>query len=395
MSITHINKALVILSCLFFLSACISTKSVYKNFKTQKYNKPLINIFDDQNITLSSLNSNKIKYENKITLSELIKNNQYQSNIIINDNKFFALNKDNNIMAFDINTGQLIETTIINIDNIANENIVSFNFLNNSFIIAIKSGSIINIDLTGELIWNFESNNTLNTPLYILDKQIIALYVDQIINISSKDGKLIWDENYKDLPVYQSQGGQMVNFLNLLFFILPNNRVGSMDLSFGSEHNFIFNQIPLISSINNTEDKIHIFDNYFTYLDEGKYLYTADILGNNFNLFKKNINTSSSNIFFNNSLIIKGDTYLHAINIRNGKSFWLIENKDISPKSTIVSIRSFDNNIEVFLSNGDVLTIRNRKLIEINNLNVKNIKKIFFDKKNIIVITDSGKTVIF
>ncbi|MBT3901787.1 MAG: hypothetical protein HOF20_02910, partial [Pelagibacteraceae bacterium] len=161
------------------------------------------------------------------------------------------------------------------------------------------------------------------------------------------------------------------------------------------ENNFIFNEIPLISPINNKEDKIHTFDNYFTYLDEGKYLYTVDILTNEFNLFKKNIKSSSSNIFFNNALILKEGKYLHAINIYDGKSFWLIEDRHISQKSSIIAIRSIEENIEIFLKSGDVLVIQNKKLLEINNIGIKDIKSIFFKDTNIIVNTDSGKTVVF
>ncbi|MBT3777472.1 MAG: PQQ-binding-like beta-propeller repeat protein [Pelagibacteraceae bacterium] len=395
MNITLINKVFFTFLCLVILSACSSTKSVYNKIKPTKYEVPIIENLVDQKIILNSSYSNKTNYENKITLNELKNKNQYQRGVIIIKDKVFALSKNNNIKEFDLNSGELISTKIINFINIKSETIVSFNYLNNSFILALKSGIVLNIDLNGELIWKFESNKILNTPLFVYGDQIIALYVDEIYGISSEDGSLIWHENYTDIPVYQAKGGQLVNFLNILFFILPNNRVGSIDLDFGTENNFIFNEIPLISPINNKEDKIHTFDNYFTYLDEGKYLYTVDILTNEFNLFKKNIKSSSSNIFFNNALILKEGKYLHAINIYDGKSFWLIEDRHISQKSSIIAIRSIEENIEIFLKNGDVLVIHNKKLLEINNVGIKNIKSIFFKDTNIIVNTDSGKTVVF
>lgn len=395
MNFSLINKAILTFLCFILLSACNSTKDIYKNLKTSKFDTPVIENLDDKKIFLNSTEGKKINYDNKITLSDLKNKKQYNTDTIILNDKFYALNKDNNILEFDSNTGELTSTKVINILNIIDERIVSFNYLNNSFIIALKSGLIFNIDLNGQLIWKFESNKTLNTPLYFFDEQIIALYVDGVYNISSKDGSLIWVENYNDLPVYQAKGGQLVNFLNLLFFILPNNQVGSIDLNFGSPHDFIFNEIPLISSINNTKDEIHVFNNYFTYLDEGKYLYTVDILNNKFNLFKKNIKSYSSNIFFNNALIIKQDNYLHAINIINGKSFWLIENKNISLKSKLVAIRSINENIEIFLDDGNILIINDKKLIEFNNLNINHIKSIMFDNNNMIINTDNEKTVIF
>ena len=86
---------------------------------------------------------------------------------------------------------------------------------------------------------------------------------------------------------------------------------------------------------------------------------------------------------------------MQAVNINNGKTFWLIEDSNISKKSNILAIRSFDDNIEIYLNNGDVLIIYNKELIKINSLGVKNITKINFEKQNIIVNTKNRKTIIF
>ena len=51
--------------------------------------------------------------------------------------------------------------------------------------------------------------------------------------------------------------------------------------------------------------------------------------------------------------------------------------------------------IEIFLSNGDVLVIQNKELVEINNIGIKNIKSIVFEKLNMIVTDDTGKIFIF
>ena len=45
------------------------------------------------------------------------------------------------------------------------------------------------------------------------------------------------------------------------------------------------------------------------------YLYTYDLLTDEFLLYNYKINSSTSNYFFNNSLIIKKDNYIEAINI--------------------------------------------------------------------------------
>ena len=49
------------------------------------------------------------------------------------------------------------------------------------------------------------------------------------------------------------------------------------------------------------------------------------------------INSSNSNAFFNNSLVIKNEQYLEAINIFNGKSFWLTKTK-LKQNSKILKI---------------------------------------------------------
>ena len=124
-------------------------------------------------------------------------------------------------------------------------------------------------------------------------------------------------------------------------------------------------------------------------------MYTFNIIDNEFILYKKNINLAESNIFYKNSIILKNGNYLQAININNGNTFWLINDKDISKNSSIIGIRNYNAFIEIFLSNDDVLKIKDNKLIKNNNLDVGKIIKISFENNNIIVHTESKKTVIF
>ena len=56
---------------------------------------------------------------------------------------------------------------------------------------------------------------------------------------------------------------------------------------------------------------------------------------------------------------------------------------------------SIGSNIEVFLSNGDVLTINNKELTNITNLDIGKIEEISFEKQNIIVYAKNKKTLIF
>jgi hypothetical protein len=258
-----------------------------------------------------------------------------------------------------------------------------------------KSGLIFRLNRNFEIIWKHESKKKLNTQPFISNEQIILLYGDQIKGLQFEDGSQIWSETYQDIPIYQATGGQVASFFNIIYFILPNNIIGAIDLNFGSIHNSKFDDIPLISSINNTKDKIHTYENYLVYIDEGKYLYTFDIFNDEFILFKKNINLFSSSFLFNNSIIIKEGNHLQAINLSNGKTYWLINDNKISKKSEIVNVRNYKTNIEVFLSNGDVLTISNKELTNITNLDIGKIKDVSIKKQNIIVYAKNKKTLIF
>ena len=393
MNFIHINKIILVLFCFFIFSSC-STKTIYEKLKVTSYDQPLVENFDKENITLIS-NNNELNFESNFSLKEIKNQNQYYNNIVIQNNRIYALTNEIKLLEFDILNGKLISSKQIKLTNVNKEIIISLHYINNSFVASFKSGLIVRFNKNGKLIWEFKSNKTLNTPLKFFEEQIISIYVDEIKTISLNTGSQIWFEVYEDLPIYQSKGGQLVNFLNLLFFILPNNKVGAMDFNIGLLHKSSLDDISFISSINNTKDLIHIFDNYLIYLDEGKYLYTLDIFSNKFILNKINIFPASSNIFFNDSLILKNGNFLQAINIVNGQSFWLIQDQDISKKSKIITVRSTNKNIEIYLSNGQVLIINNKKVIQIKNLNIKKIANISFEKQKIIVNTESGKTLIF
>ena len=98
---------------------------------------------------------------------------------------------------------------------------------------------------------------------------------------------------------------------------------------------------------------------------------------------------------FNNSIIIKEGNFIQAINLTNGNTFWQISDKKISKKSKIVNVRNYKTNIEIFLSNGDLLTINNKKLKNITDLNTGKINAVTFEKENIIVYSKNNKIIIF
>ncbi len=392
MSFTLINRSFFSLLSLLFLFSC-STKTVYEKITPNTYEMPLVETIDDGQINITNTNSEQINYENKLLLKDFKNETQYFNNIITVNNEIYAY-KDNKLYNFDYVTGDLISTQDLTISN-DKDILIAFQYIDNSFILSFKSGLIFRLNRNFEIIWTYESKKKFNTQPFISNEQIILLYGDEIKGLQLEDGNQIWSETYQDMPIYQASGGQIASFFNIIYFILPNNNIGSVDLNFGAIHNSKFDDIPLISSINNTKDKIHIYDNYLVYIDEGKYLYTFDIFNDEFILFKKNINLFSSSFLFNNSIIIKEGNHLQAINLSNGKTYWLISDKKISKNSEIVNVRNYKTNIEVFLSNGDVLTINNKELINITNLEIGKINDISFEKQNIIIYAKNKKTLIF
>jgi len=392
MSFTLINRSFFSILLLLFLFSC-STNTIYEKITPKTYEVPFVEIFDDEKINIINISSEQINFENEIILKDFKNETKYFNNIITDNDEIYAY-KDNILYNFDYATGNLIYTKDLTLSN-DDDILIAFDYIDNSFILSFKSGSIFKLNRNFEIIWTHESEKKLNTQPFISNDQIILLYGDEIKGLQLEDGNQIWSETYQDMPIYQASGGQIASFFNIIYFILPNNSIGAIDLNLGSIHNSKFDDIPLISSINNAKDKIHIYDNYLVYIDEGKYLYSFDIFNEEFILFKKNINLFSSSILFNNSVIIKEGNYLQAINLINGKTYWLISDKKISKKSEIVNVRNYESNIEVFLSNGDVLSIRNKELESITNLGIGKIDYVSFEKQNIIIFAKNKKTIVF
>ena len=261
-------------------------------------------------------------------------------------------------------------------------------------------GKIRDIKEKGDLVKvSIETDKILNTQLIIQKDFLIAIFEDTIKAILLIDGKEVWSETYSDQPIYQAKGGELVNFMNLIYFILPNNIVGSIDVLLGERHLSNFDNLEIKSSINNTNDKLHIFDNYLVYLDEGEYLYTFDILLNEFTLYKHKITFSrDSREFINNALIIKNENYLQAFNINNGNVFWKIDlNEFLSDKEDIIEIINNKNNIVLFFNQGNVLEIdsQNGNIIFSQNLKIKHLNSIDFFDNLILISQNNGKALIF
>ena len=315
----------------------------------------------------------------------------------IYDKYIFSLNSNSELLKFDFGTGDLVESIDLDINNNKKEIFpTSFILHKDNFVIGFNTGLIIKIDNKGQILWSNQTNKLLNTEIIIYQDILIAIYEDSVKAILLNNGQEVWFETYADLPVYQAKGGEIVNFLNLIYFILPNNIVGSIDILLGEKHFSKFDNLQLISSINNSKDRIYIFENNLVYLDEGEYLYNFDILLDEFTLFKHKISASSdSSNFINNSLIIKKSNYLQAFNINNGNLFWKIELDKSFKKNEIIDIKIINNLINIFFDNGKILRIFDGTVIDTLNLKIKNIKYIYFQNSYLFASFVNGKTAIF
>ena len=123
-------------------------------------------------------------------------------------------------------------------------------------------------------------------------------------------------------------------------------------------------------------------------------MYAYDLFSNEYLLENFKINSSSSNKFFNNVLIIKNEQYLEAINILNGKTFWLIES-DLHRDSKILNIKNVDGDLNIFMDDGKIAIIKEGIITEILDLKLKKLNSYYFINDKIITIQKNGKIVVF
>ena len=130
----------------------------------------------------------------KINNYEAKYNNNEPINLIKLDESIYSLNKDGELLKFDLNNGKLIER--INIDLEQEKKVpISFSIYNNDFIIAFKSGEVVRINKFGQVVWLFKNKDLLNTPVKILDDYLIILYPQKIVFLSILSGDIIFEKD--------------------------------------------------------------------------------------------------------------------------------------------------------------------------------------------------------
>ncbi len=346
MSFNYINKiTLLTLSVIIF--SCQDSSKIFKEeeltnkvFKVEENEKIDFSYYEKtQDDVIDFYSKEKINYNFLNSDIKSIKISSYESklksnipiNVFINESYIYTLNYKGDILKFDANSGRFIEKYIIDILPLESRP-NSLTLIDNDFIISFKSGEIIRTNKKGEIKWLYKKENFLNTPIKYHDGNLIVLYPEDFVIISPVNGKVIFEKNYKVNNIFQSSGGKIQSYFNIIYFILPNSQFQSIDTYLFEEHSTNLDSIEINTSLNNLYDNIHIYNNLFVYLDNQNTMHTYDIINNEFLLEKFKIEKINSYNLFNNSIIIKNNNFINIHNIKNGNIFVSIEIDNIVKK---------------------------------------------------------------
>ncbi len=396
----------ILLISFFFILSCQNSiggfnRETIKNNNTSEYKFEKIDKIDlvnKKNQSLKDINFNK--NNKKIINNYEKKYKNFHSLKIFNVNDFYyALNNNSELLKIENHSMKIIERFKPKLTNTSNEKLipVSFDYHDNTFIIGFKSGKIIRTNMFYEPLWVIENNQFLNTPIYLVDDMIVVVFNDNIQIFAIKNGNKIFELSSKGQNIIQSKGGKIINYFNLLYVLLPNSTLRIIDTLLLAEHKSNINYSLFQNSLNNLDDDINIYKNYFSYIDNGKYLYTYDINKDLYILDNKKISHNDSFIFYNNSIITKNKNLLSFYNIKNGNLF---DNIDLTEyinvkNSKLIDVKFLNNYLNIFFDDGKVIILDNYKISELIDLKIKQIKQIYIDNENILFSSQNGKTVIY
>ena len=412
MSFNYINKLLIILTSIFLLS-CQNNLQSNKVIKDNYYDQSIIeinetldtnyyenfeeNLFDFYTIRSINYDFTKKKLDRIKIKSYLNNNNELNPiNLIYDKVHIYSLDSEGNILRIDKKTGKLNEIISISLENSNFINPVSFSLIDDNFIIGFKSGEIIKCTKEGKVLWQFKKDNFLNTPLTITNDYIIVLYPEDIIFLSNNNGKILFQENYKDGKIIQSNGGKLAIYFNFLYFILPNSFFGSIDTYLFDKHMSEIDTLQIETSLNNLNDNLHIYQNFLVYLDNGNKLSTFDIANNDFLLKDFTLNNILSYTFYNNSLAVLKNNSIEFYNIKNGNIFFSIDiEKKLKNDVKIIKIFSTNEKIHILFNTGLLLILDNKKIDQSIDLKIKDVNHIYNSNDMFFVSTKKGITYVY
>jgi hypothetical protein len=376
----------------------IEDHEIFNNISTN-YNE---NYFDHYSKSINFLWKNEQELKKVLTINNSPEKYPYSPYLkvnIIND-KIYSLNNKSDLIIYDLNDKKDIVTHHVSIS--SNSEILyptSVAMLNNFLYAGYAEGILIKFDLNGNIIWQLELNDILKTPIKVHNENIIVILSNKILSVDTINEKINWEFIYNSDNSLNYYGGNIISKNNLLFFCLPNGRLGEIDTIIGKNNETLFSKIKYDHNILHSCNIMHSFQNLISFYENNKYLYTVDIQKNNFLIEKDNVENVLSHYFINNALIIlDNEKNIKSYNIKNKKIFWKSDlNEYLDKDEKIVEIINNENRIIIFFNNGLILEIDliSGEVLFNQKLKLVEIISIYFIDNYVFFSQINGKTTIF
>ena len=224
---------------------------------------------------------------------------------------------------------------------------------------------------------------------------------NRLVSINSENGSIIWEYYFALDKTSSSGGGRIHSKGNILFLIMPNGRIGAIDTIIGEKIELDYlSQIQQLNIYNtNYKASIHLYDIFFSFLEDKSRIYTFNIYNDEFSIFNEKIHSINSYDFLNNSLLVLNENYLLKVyNLNNNKIFWQTDLSDILPNNDKI-VNSFisNNSLIIFFSKGMILEFNriNGEMIFKQNLKLSEIAFINSYQENFAISLKNGKTIFY
>ena len=408
MNLKNINNIFLLIIFFIFSISCSKTNKNDLNIEfVENENIEKINIIEEENsnnnnfIWKESLKLNKI-YDISIgKRSDIFLDSS--SNVIISDDYVYYVNSKNLFIKIDLLEKKKVHE--IQLDESIKSNLIlpiSIIKSEDYFFIGYGNGTVLKIDYNGKQLWRKEFKDILRTPLHIINDNIIVLLnSNKILSLSYDSGNILWEFDYMLDKPSLSTGGHILVKHNLIFFVMPNGRIGSIDLIVGEPVEYVFlkdlNQDNILSY--NYEVKLHIYNKLISYVENKNTINTYDLSSEQYIILNKRIYNLKSFDFLNNALVaLKNNNILTSYNIKNNNIFWKVDlSKFLSNEDSIIHSYTFDNSVLIFFSTGKIalLNKQNGEILFKQNLKLKNVNLVTVKDNYFIFNQENGKVLFY
>ena len=414
MNLKNINNYFLLLLLLFYLVSCSNNNSINISSQIDEIeDKDVIlntnyNIqadFSDyyyRNINFKWDNSKNLNKNFKLTINKKQNIEFNISNLILDDEYIFFINDELNFIKKSLLEGN--QEYIIALDLLIDIDLsqpISIAKNNNFFYAGFGNGILIKFDETGKIYWKLDFTDLLRTPIKIQNNNIIVMFnSNRILSINSEDASIKWEYYYELNKYSSSNGGSIFSKNNILYFIMPNSRLGAIDTIVGEKIELDFlNQIKQQNILNyNYNANIFIHENLFSFLENLNTISTYNLDIEEFSLINDIISNIDSHSFVSNALLVLDNNLLKAYNLENKKIFWQIDlSKELSDKDSIVQSFIYKDNIIIFFSKGIILQLDrlNGEILFKQKLKLSEIAFISSNNENFAISLKNGKVIFY